>query len=137
MRIKVTGPTLPVFRECFGELAVDHWNNDKARRTTQRKRKQYAARGNASKRTRETEREEFLRDWLKDVGVEGEKESEGEENDEEMEANVLEEDEPEPSQEIPPVQSHHLSDSSSDSSGDSDREDPLLGGMISSDSVSE
>ena len=47
MRIKVTGPTLPVFRECFGELAVDLWNNDKARRTTQRKRKQYAARGNA------------------------------------------------------------------------------------------
>ena len=134
MRIKVTGPTLPVFRECFGKLAV---NNDKARRTTQRKRKQYAARGNASKRTRETESEEFLRDWLKDVGVEGEKESEGEENDEEMEANVLEEDEPEPSQEIPPVQSHHLSDSCSDSSGDSDREDPLLGGMISSDSVSE
>ena len=68
---------------------------------------------------------------MKDVEVEGEKESEGEENDEEMEANVLEEDEPEPSQEIPPVQSYHLSDSSSDSSGDSDREDPLLGGMIS------
>ena len=76
MRIKVTGPTLPVFRECFGELAVDLWNNDKARRTTQRKRNQYAARGNASKRTRETEKEEFLRDWLKDVGVEGEKETE-------------------------------------------------------------
>ena len=38
MRIKVTGPTLPVFRECFGELAVDLWNNDKTRRTTQRKR---------------------------------------------------------------------------------------------------
>ena len=132
MRIKVTGPTLPVFRECFGELAVDLWNNDKARRTTQRKRNEYAARGNASKRTRETEKEEFLRDWLKD-GVESEKESEGEGNDGEMEANVLKEDEPEPSQKIPPVQSHHLSDSS----GDSDREEPLLGGMRSSDSDSE
>ena len=87
MRIKVTGSTLPVFRECFGELAVDLWNNDKAHRTTQRKRKQYDARGSASKRTRETEREKFLRDWLKDVGVESEKESEGEENDKEMEAN--------------------------------------------------
>ena len=71
-------------------------------------------------------KEEFLRDWLKD-GVESEKESEGEGNDGGMEANVLKEDEPEPSQ------SHHLSDSS----GDSDREEPLLGGMRSSDSDSE
>ena len=50
-----------------------------------------------------------------------------------MEANVLKEDEPEPSQKIPPVQSHHLSDSS----GDSDREEPLLGGMRTSGSDSE
>jgi hypothetical protein len=49
---KVTGPTLHVFRERFCELAVDLWNSDKSRRKTQRNRKQYAARGNASKRTR-------------------------------------------------------------------------------------
>ena len=103
----MAGPTLPDFRDCFSELIVDLWNNDKACRV--------------------------LTDWLKDVGVEGEKESEGEENEEEMEANVLEEDEPEASQEIPPVQSYHLPDSS----GDNHCEDPLLGGMRSSDSDSE
>ena len=129
----MTGPTLPIFRECYGDLSVDPWNGDKSRRKTQRKRKQYCKRGNASKRTREAEREEFLRDWLKDIGVEGEKESDGEENEEEMEADVLEIDEPQPGQEIPPVQFHHLSDNSDESS----REDPLLGGMRSSDSDSE
>ena len=132
MRIKVTGPTLHVFRERFGELAVDLWNSEKSRRKTQGKRKQYAARGNASKRTRETEREDFLRDWLKDVGAEGEEESESEENEEEMEADISEEDAPEPSQEIPLV--HSAQWELSDSSEDSDREDPLLGGMRSSDS---
>ena len=84
----MTGPTLHVFRERFGELAVDLWDSEKSRRKTQGKRKQYAARGNASKRTRETEREDFLRDWLKDVGAEGEEESESEENEEEMEADI-------------------------------------------------
>ena len=52
MRNKVTGPTLHVFRERFCELAVDLWNSGKSRRKTQGNRKQYAARGNASKRTR-------------------------------------------------------------------------------------
>ena len=84
----MTGPTLHVFCERVGELAVDLWKSDKSRRKTQGKRKQYAARGNASKRTRETEREEFLRDWLKDVGAQDEEESESEENEEEMEAYV-------------------------------------------------
>ena len=88
LRNKVTGPTLHVFCERVGELAVDLWKSDKSRRKTQGKRKQYAARGNASKRTRETEREEFLRDWLKDVGAQDEEESESEENEEEMEAYV-------------------------------------------------
>lgn len=135
MRIKVTGPTLHVFRERFGELAVDLWNSDKSRRKTQGKRKQYAPRGSASKRTRETEREEFLRDWLKDVGAEDEEKSESEENEEEMEADVSEEDALEPSQKKPPV--HSAQWELSDCSEDSDREDPFLGGMRSSDSDSD
>jgi hypothetical protein len=85
MRIKVTGPTLHVFRELFGELAVDLWNGEKSRRKTQGKRKQYAARGKASNRTRETERQ-----TLKDVGAECKEESKSEENEEEMEADVSE-----------------------------------------------
>ena len=85
MRIKVTGPTLHVFRERFGELAVDLWNSEKSRRKTQGKRKQYAARGKASNRTRETERQ-----TLKDVGAECKEESKSEENEEEMEADVSE-----------------------------------------------
>ncbi|CAB4017716.1 Hypothetical predicted protein, partial [Paramuricea clavata] len=42
MPIKVTGPTLHVFRERFCELAVDLWNGDKSRRKTQGKQKKYA-----------------------------------------------------------------------------------------------
>jgi hypothetical protein len=75
MRITVTGPTLHVLHERFCELAVDLWNSDKSRRKTQGRRKQYPPRESASKRTRETEREEFKRDWLKDVGAEDEEES--------------------------------------------------------------
>ena len=40
------------------------------------------------KRIKKDKREEFLRDWLKDVGAEGEEESESEENEEEMEADL-------------------------------------------------
>ena len=138
IHIKVTGPTLHVFREGFGELAVDLWNSDKLRKKTQGKRKQFEPKGSAPNRTRETEREEFLRDWLKDVGRDspstyfGESESEEDGEEEEMEANVLEEDALEQSQENPPADFSHME--LSEGLDDSDREDPPLGGMRSSDS---
>ena len=61
---------------------------------------------------------------MKDVGAVGEKESESEENEEEICHRTV--------QEIPLVTSAHWE--LSDSSKDSGREDPLLRGMRSSDS---
>ena len=56
MRIKVMGPPLHDFREKYGELAVDLWNGDKVRRTTQGKRKPYRHRQGGEKKMREMER---------------------------------------------------------------------------------
>ena len=80
MRIKVTGPPLRDFREKYGELAVDLRNGGKVRRTTQGKRKPYRRRQRrgGEKKTREMEREEFLREWLNDVN--GESDDEESEN---------------------------------------------------------
>ena len=65
MRIKVRDPSLHVYRERFGELAVELWNSDKLWKKTQGKRKQYEPKGSASKRTREREKEEFQKGLVK------------------------------------------------------------------------
>ncbi|CAB4040969.1 Hypothetical predicted protein, partial [Paramuricea clavata] len=84
------------------------------------------------KRIKKDKGEEFLRDWLKVVGAVGEQESESEENEEEMEADL--------SRKLPQNRSRNPTIVTSaqwelsDSSEDSGREDPFLGGMSSSDS---
>ena len=69
LRIKVTGPNLKEFNKKFCDVAITVWNDAKRRRPNQTKRKVYKERSKGSKRTRAVERNEYLKDWLVEVGV--------------------------------------------------------------------
>lgn len=120
LRIKVTGPNIKIFNEEFGDLAVTLWNTAKRRRPNQTKRKAYKPRSKGAKRTREMERKEFLKDWLVDIGMEEESEcSDVAEDSHETEVVMTESEDETPA---------HVEDSVTD------EDDPLDGGMRSSDS---
>ena len=71
MRIKVTGPTLPVLVSLlwtFG-IVIEHIGRLKGNESSMLHEE-------TLQKEQGRQREEFLRDWLKDVGVEGKKESE-------------------------------------------------------------
>ena len=84
LRIKVTGPNIKEFNEKFCDVAITLWSDAK-RRPNQTKRKVYKERSKGSKRTRAMERNEYLKDWLVEVGVDepSSTESESENTDDE------------------------------------------------------
>lgn len=141
MRIKVTGPTVPGFNKRFCGLAVDLWNSEKVRRTNQGQRRKYAERRGTGTKTREMERKEFLKAWLKDAGADYEEEGgtsdDEEETEEDMDADESEEDDSEVETTLmkeSQAECQSRSESSHERESNSEDDDPLLCGMRSSDS---
>ncbi len=87
LRIKVTGPNLKEFNEEFCDAAIILWNDAKRRRPNQTKRKAYKERSKGGKRTRAMERNEYLKDWLVDIGVDEASSTESESDNTDSEPN--------------------------------------------------
>lgn len=128
LRIKVTGPSLKVFNEEYCDLAVTLWNSEKRRRPRQRKRKAYRKSITGVKKTREMERNEYLKNWLLDVGVEDQSDCESDSNSivcsdliQEQQENVMSDSEDQASIEQSPTEFES-----------SIEDDPLEGGLKSS-----
>ncbi len=83
----MTGPNLKEFNEEFCDAAIILWNDAKRRRPNQTKRKAYKERSKGGKRTRAMERNEYLKDWLVDIGVDEASSTESESDNTDSEPN--------------------------------------------------